>query len=65
MVDLELTLNALKPWGVGRYYLVDGGYANQPGFLAPYRTARYHLADFRRKNPVNSKEVFNNMHSQA
>jgi len=49
----------------GRYYLVDGGYANQSGFLAPYQTARYHLADFRRKNSVNSKEVFHKMHSQA
>ncbi|XXG72941.1 hypothetical protein AAC387_Pa07g1930 [Persea americana] len=49
----------------GRYYLVDGAYANQPGFLAPYRTARYHLANFRRKNPINSREVFNKMHSQA
>ncbi|RWR80284.1 putative nuclease HARBI1 [Cinnamomum micranthum f. kanehirae] len=49
----------------GRYYLIDEGYANQSGFLALYRTARYHLADFRRKNHVNSREVFNKMHRQA
>jgi hypothetical protein len=27
----------------GKYYLVDGGYANTPHFLAPYRGVRYHL----------------------
>jgi hypothetical protein len=32
----------------GKFYLVDGGYANTPEFLAPYRSVRYHLSEFRR-----------------
>ncbi|XP_038699641.1 putative nuclease HARBI1 [Tripterygium wilfordii] len=27
----------------GKYYLVDSGYPNQSGYLAPYRGQRYHL----------------------
>ena len=27
----------------GKFYLVDGGYANTSSFLAPYRGVRYHL----------------------
>ena len=27
----------------GKFYLVDGGYANTPFFIAPYRGVRYHL----------------------
>jgi hypothetical protein len=30
----------------GKFYLVDGGYANTPSFLAPYRGVRYHLKEF-------------------
>jgi hypothetical protein len=26
----------------GKYYLVDGGYANTPSFIASYRGFRYH-----------------------
>ncbi|XLR58050.1 hypothetical protein S83_008722, partial [Arachis hypogaea] len=26
----------------GNYYLVDAGYTNGPGFLAPYRGTHYH-----------------------
>ncbi|KAF7820679.1 protein ALP1-like [Senna tora] len=37
----------LKPNGLkvpeGQYYLVDAGFTNSPGFLAPYRGQRYHL----------------------
>ncbi|XP_028960617.1 uncharacterized protein [Malus domestica] len=37
----------------GKYYVVDSGYANMSGFLAPYRKVRYHLRDFRgRDNDV-------------
>ncbi|XP_044358248.1 uncharacterized protein, partial [Triticum aestivum] len=32
----------------GKFYLVDGGYANTPYFLAPYRGVRYHLKEFAR-----------------
>lgn len=50
---------------LGKYYLVDAGYANAPGFLAPYRGVRYHLSEHRGRNPENEKELFNKLHSQA
>lgn len=31
----------------GKFYLVDGGYANTSSFIAPYRGVRYHLSEFR------------------
>ncbi|KAL7205051.1 hypothetical protein ACSBR2_018050 [Camellia fascicularis] len=33
----------------GYYYLVDAGYTNGQGFLAPYRGQRYHLSECHRK----------------
>ena len=49
---------------VGKYYLVDAGYPNAPGFLAPYRCTRYHLKEWSRENPINSAhELFNHRHS--
>ncbi|CAL1368575.1 unnamed protein product [Linum trigynum] len=50
---------------VNKYYLVDGGYANEPGFLAPYRVTRYHLQLWRGNTPKNYKELFNLRHSLA
>lgn len=49
----------------GKYYLVDGGYANTPSFLAPYRGVRYHLKEFGRgqQRPRNYKELFNHRHA--
>ncbi|CAH9141742.1 unnamed protein product [Cuscuta epithymum] len=50
----------------GCYYLVDGGYANCEGFLAPYRGQRYHLSEWQNNNnPHNVHEYFNMKHSQA
>jgi len=49
---------------VGKYYLVDAGYACRPGFLPPYRGVRYHLTEFsNRNNPTNARELFNLQHS--
>ncbi|CAL1380873.1 unnamed protein product [Linum trigynum] len=48
-----------------KYYLMDGGYANGPGFLAPYRVTRYHLQLWRGKTPQNYNELFNHRHSLA
>ncbi|XP_039120006.1 uncharacterized protein LOC120256373 [Dioscorea cayenensis subsp. rotundata] len=47
--DGRVLRNAItKPNGLrvpnGFYYLVDAGYANCPGFLAPFRGQRYHLS---------------------
>jgi hypothetical protein len=52
----------------GRFYLVDGGYANTSSFIAPYRGVRYHLSEFRRRRSsqasyVNYKELFNHRHA--
>ncbi|XP_050365458.1 protein ALP1-like [Argentina anserina] len=48
-----------------KYYLVDAGYANGPGFLAPYRGTRYHLKEWSGNCPQNYKELFNLRHSKA
>ncbi|XP_044357224.1 putative nuclease HARBI1 [Triticum aestivum] len=52
----------------GKFYLVDGGYANTPYFLAPYRGVRYHLSEFRRRRSSNTgyadhRELFNHTHA--
>jgi hypothetical protein len=49
----------------GKFFLVDGGYANTPCFLAPYRGVRYHLKEFGRghRRPNNYKELFNHRHA--
>ncbi|GMP62181.1 hypothetical protein CsSME_00024379 [Camellia sinensis var. sinensis] len=48
-----------------KYYVVDSGYTNMPGFLSPYRGERYHLNEFRnqRRQPRNKKQMFNYRHS--
>ncbi|XP_055961841.1 protein ALP1-like [Mercurialis annua] len=46
------------------YYVVDAGYPNIPGFLAPYRGEKYHLNDFRGHGRIRKKyELFNYRHS--
>ncbi|KAL4021161.1 hypothetical protein IC575_019952 [Cucumis melo] len=49
------------------YYLVDVGYPNAEGFLAPYRGQHYHLQEWRgpENAPSTSKEFFNMKHSSA
>ncbi|KAM7513853.1 hypothetical protein LguiA_003436 [Lonicera macranthoides] len=49
----------------GKYYLVDMGYSNMEGFIAPYQGVRYNLHEYRGANhlPRNAKELFN--HRQA
>ncbi|KAL6311809.1 hypothetical protein AAG906_018601 [Vitis piasezkii] len=50
----------------GYYYLVDAGYTNGKGFLAPYRGQRYHLNDWREGHmPTTHEEFFNMKHSAA
>ncbi|KAL0332850.1 UNVERIFIED_CONTAM: Retrovirus-related Pol polyprotein from transposon TNT 1-94 [Sesamum calycinum] len=44
----------------GSYYLVDAGYTNGDGFLAPFRGQRYHLNDWsERHQPTTAEEFFN------
>ncbi|XP_072148458.1 uncharacterized protein [Setaria viridis] len=48
----------------GKYYLVDSGYPNRKGFLAPYKGQRYHVSEWQHgQHPVGLKEVFNHAHS--
>ncbi|CAH9128368.1 unnamed protein product [Cuscuta epithymum] len=50
----------------GCYYLVDGGYGNCEGFLAPYRGQMYHLSEWQNnRQPHNAREYFNMKLSQA
>ncbi|GMP98002.1 hypothetical protein CsSME_00046047 [Camellia sinensis var. sinensis] len=46
----------------GKYYLVDAGFTNMTGFLAPYRSERYHLDQFHggRRRPNGYKELRRN-----
>ncbi|CAL5009792.1 unnamed protein product [Urochloa decumbens] len=51
----------------GHYYLVDAGYTNGPGFLAPFRSTRYHLKEWvsSQQQPKTAKELYNLRHSRA
>lgn len=52
-----------------KYYLVDSGYPNKQGFLAPYRSSRnrvvrYHMSQFNYGlPPKNKEELFNRRHA--
>ena len=51
---------------VGKYYVVDAGYPNRPGYLCPYKGERYHLPEWHRGIEPNSpKEKFNRIHSSV
>ncbi|CAL9248019.1 unnamed protein product, partial [Arabidopsis halleri] len=58
----------LKP-PTGKYYLVDYGYVNRKGYLAPYRSnqqeeVRYHLGQLHNGPPPRNKyELFNRWHA--
>ena len=45
--------------------MVDAGYTNCEGFLAPYRGHRYHLKEWGDRQPVSAEEYFNMKHSEA
>ena len=50
-----------------KLYIVDGGYAITPSFLAPYWGVKYHLSEFRRHGQrgnayANYKKLFNHWH---
>lgn len=51
----------------GCYYLCDNGYANNNGFLTPYKGLRYHLKEWGPGNaaPQNPNELFNMRHTKA
>ncbi|CAL5341296.1 unnamed protein product [Camellia sinensis] len=47
----------------GKYYLVDSGYSNKTGYLAPYKGYRYHQNAHRNRTPQNQFKMFNKAHS--
>ncbi|XP_026417590.1 protein ALP1-like [Papaver somniferum] len=51
----------------GYYYLVDAGYPNSGGFLAPFRGQRYHLKEWGRDRlePRTAEELFNMKHCRV
>ncbi|KAL7586506.1 hypothetical protein Lser_V15G37054 [Lactuca serriola] len=52
--------------GVDYFYVVDSGYPNLKGFLAPYRGERYHRSDWQGGSGVRGKkELFNFVHSSV
>ncbi|KAJ3686380.1 hypothetical protein LUZ61_015544 [Rhynchospora tenuis] len=65
---LRRTIDAGFTVPKGRYYLVDGGYANTQQFLAPYCGKTYHLAQFQQRRPrnryENAEELHNHRHAQ-
>jgi hypothetical protein len=49
---------------VGKFYLVDSGYPNCPGYLTPYKGTKYHLPEYREGPlPKSKKEIFSFAHS--
>ncbi|KAI8570714.1 hypothetical protein RHMOL_Rhmol01G0057700 [Rhododendron molle] len=50
---------------INKYYLVDSGYTNMPGYLAPYRGQRYHRDQWDGANTIfrTPYELFNYKHS--
>ncbi|KAF5192029.1 nuclease [Thalictrum thalictroides] len=46
-----------------KYYLADAGFALVPGFLTPYRQARYHLREIGTQVAQNATELYNFRHS--
>ncbi|GJZ54141.1 putative nuclease HARBI1 [Tanacetum coccineum] len=63
-------VNFSRPTG-DKYYVVDAGYPNTKGYLAPYKgnDIRYHIPDIRRgqtsaqRAPKGKKETFNYYHA--
>ena len=49
---------------VENFYLIDSGYPNRSGFLAPYNGTKYHVPEWREgPGPRGKKELFNYTHS--
>ena len=63
-VNVSQCSNLLYYFALGKYYNVDAGYPNRPGYLAPYKGERYHVPDWRRgPTPNGEQEHFNHLHS--
>ena len=62
MIVIFLTVNINI---VGKFYVVDSGFSNQPGYLAPYKGTKYHFQEYNQGPPPRGKkQTFNHRHSQ-
>ena len=41
---------------VGKFYVVDSGFSNQPGYLAPYKGTKYHFQEYNQGPPPRGKK---------
>ena len=63
---VHLSLIVCLPQYVGKYYVVDAGYLNRPGYLSPYRCTRYHVEQWQNGPPPQGmKETFNHAHAKV
>jgi len=63
---IVLLFGFANPSFIGKYYLVDSGYPNRLGYLAPFKGSTYHIPEFRRRSgrpPQRKYEMFNYLHS--
>lgn len=65
VLEFEILNSIVSLLCEGHYYLVDAGYCNAKGFLAPYRGQRYHLNEFDGHRPQTAQEFYNMKHSKA
>jgi len=50
----------------GKFYVVDAGYPNRPGYHSPYRSTRYHVEHWQNNPPPQGmQETFNHAHFQV
>ncbi|KAM3364275.1 hypothetical protein ACQJBY_014556 [Aegilops geniculata] len=63
---VHLSLIVCLPQYVGKFYVVDAGYPNRPGYLSPYRCTRYHVEQWQNGPPPQGmKETFNHAHAKV
>jgi hypothetical protein len=63
---LLFSVNMMYYLFVDKYYVVDAGYPNRVGYLAPYKGERYHLPEWHRgMEPKSAKEKFNRIHARV
>ncbi|XP_022883522.1 uncharacterized protein LOC111400340 [Olea europaea var. sylvestris] len=64
--DFDMKFTFVYSGWEDQFYLVDFGYPNMLGFLAPYRGQRYHLRDYVGRGRLRGKEeLFNYRHSSC
>jgi hypothetical protein len=49
-------------YGAENFYLVDSGYPNRLGYLAPYKSTKYHVPEWRQGPAPRGKRSYLIMH---